>query len=86
MQGAEGALQETTTALQRIRQLAVQAQSGINSSSDKAALQQEVIALVSEISTTGRQTRFAENAILDGSYSATLLVGANAGQSLSVNL
>ncbi|MBE1302049.1 MAG: flagellin FliC [Alteromonadaceae bacterium] len=86
VQVAEGALQETTTALQRIRQLAVQAQSGINSSSDKAALQQEVTALVSEISRIGSQTRFADNAILDGSYSATFQVGANAGQSLSVNL
>ncbi|MEW9797594.1 flagellin N-terminal helical domain-containing protein [Alteromonas sp. CYL-A6] len=85
-QTAEGALQETTTALQRIRQLAVQAQNGINSSSDKLALQKEVSALKSEISRIGQQTQFNGVAILDGSFSAAFLVGANAGQTISVNL
>lgn len=84
-QSAEGALQETTRALQRIRQLAVQSQSGINSSSDRAALQQEVTALVAEISRVGSDTQFAGNDILDGTYSATFLIGANAGSTTSVN-
>ena len=43
-QTAEGALSETTTALQRIRTLAIQSQNGINSSADRAALQKEVSA------------------------------------------
>ncbi|XOV77576.1 MAG: flagellin [Aestuariibacter sp.] len=86
LQSAEGALQESTTALQRIRVLAVQAQSGINNSADRAALQQEVAALTSELSRIGSETQFAGFYLLNGSYSATFQIGANAGQSLSINL
>lgn len=86
LQSAEGALQESTTALQRIRVLAVQAQSGINTSADRAALQQEVAALTSELSRISTETQFAGFYLLNGSYSATFQIGANAGQSLSVNL
>jgi flagellin len=85
-QTAEGALQETTTALQRIRQLAVQAQNGINSSADKLALQKEVSALKAEISRIGANTEFNGIGILSGSFSAKFLVGANSGQTISVNL
>ena len=49
-QTAEGALGEVTTSLQRIRQLAVQSQNGINSDADREALQKEVTALRTEIS------------------------------------
>ncbi|MEW9797592.1 flagellin N-terminal helical domain-containing protein [Alteromonas sp. CYL-A6] len=85
-QTAEGALAEVTTSLQRIRQLAVQAQNGINSSADKLALQKEVSALKTEISRVGSDTQFGSVNILDGSFSASFLVGANAGQTISVNL
>lgn len=85
-QTAEGALQEVTQSLQRIRQLAVQSQNGINSSADRTALQSEVSALKQEISRISQNTQFAGNNILNGSFSATFLVGANAGQSISVNL
>lgn len=85
-QVAEGSLIETTNALQRIRQLAIQAQNGINASSDRTALQQEVTALINEISRIGTDTRFAGNNILSGSYSATFLIGAFAGQTISVNI
>ncbi|WP_111976550.1 flagellin N-terminal helical domain-containing protein [Algibacillus agarilyticus] len=85
-QTAEGALQEITTSMQRIRQLAVQSQSGINSSSDRAALQKEVTALKSEISRIGQTTQFAGVDLLKGDYSASFLVGANGGQSISVTV
>ncbi|SBS25509.1 Flagellar filament 33 kDa core protein [Marinomonas aquimarina] len=85
-QVAEGALQETTTALHRIRQLAVQSQNGINSSADRAALQKEVTALVAEMSRIATDTQFGGVDLLTGDYSAKFLVGANAGQSISVNL
>ncbi|MDH2431313.1 flagellin [Pokkaliibacter plantistimulans] len=85
-QTAEGALDETTTALQRIRTLAVQSQNGINSSSDRAALQKEVTALVTEISRIATTTQFGGTNILTGGYSAKFLVGANAGQTISVNI
>ncbi len=86
VQVGEGALAEVTTSLQRIRQLAIQSQNGINSSSDRTALQQEVTALVSEISRIGADTQFGNVNILDGTFSSTFQVGANAGQSISVNL
>ncbi|GMM68382.1 flagellin A [Alteromonas sp. MTD1] len=85
-QTAEGALQETTTALQRIRTLAVQSQNGINSSADRVALQKEVSALRTEISRISTTTQFAGVNVLSGDFSAKFLVGANAGQTISVNL
>lgn len=85
-QTAEGAMQETTTALQRIRTLAIQSQNGINSSSDRLALQKEVSALRTEISRIATTTQFAGVEVLSGAFSARFLVGANAGQTISVNL
>lgn len=85
-QTAEGALDETTTALQRIRQLAVQSQNGINSSADRLALQKEVSALATEITRISTDSQFNGVDILTGGFSAQFLVGANAGQTISVNL
>jgi len=85
-QTAEGALQETTNALQRIRTLAVQAQNGINSSADRVALQEEVSALRLEMSRIGATTEFGGVSILTGGFSAAFLVGANGGQNISVNI
>ncbi|WJG10563.1 flagellin [Aliiglaciecola sp. LCG003] len=85
-QTAEGALGEVTSSLQRIRTLAVQSQNGINSSSDRLALQKEVSALKTEISRISTDSQFAGVDILTGSFSAAFLVGANGGQTISVNL
>lgn len=85
-QTAEGAMEEITNALQRIRTLAVQSQNGINSSADRVALQKEVSALKTEISRIATTTQFGGVNLLDGKYSAKFLVGANAGQSISVNI
>ncbi len=86
VQTAEGAMQEVTTSLQRVRQLALQSQNGINSSTDRAALQKEVSALKTEISRIGTTTQFGGVDLLTGGYSAAFLVGANGGQTISVNL
>jgi flagellin len=85
-QTIEGALAETTSALQRIRVLAVQSQNGINASSDRVALQKEVQALKDEMSRIASTTQFGGVNVLDGSYSSAFLVGANAGQTISVNV
>lgn len=84
VQTAEGAMQEITSSLQRIRQLAVQSQNGINTSSDRTALQKEVSALKTEISRIGATTQFADVNLLNGTYSASFLVGANGGDSQSI--
>jgi flagellin len=85
-QTAEGALSETTSSLQRIRQLAVQSQNGINSSADRTALQKEVSALKLEISRISTDTQFNSVDLLAGGFSAAFLIGANSGQTISVNL
>lgn len=85
-QTVEGALQESTTALQRIRVLAIQSQNGINSAADRNALQKEVSALKAEISRVAVTTQFAGVEVLRGDYSSQFLVGANSGQTISINV
>jgi len=85
-QVAEGAMEEITNSLQRIRVLAIQAQNGINSNDDRAALQKEVSALKLEMSRIATTTQFGNQNLLTGAYSAKFLVGANANQNISVNL
>lgn len=85
-QTAEGALGETTSSLQRIRQLAVQSQNGINSDADRNALNKEVSALIAEVSRIATDTQFNGMELFDGTFSASFLVGANSGQNISVNL
>ena len=65
-QTIEGALDETTNMLQRIRTLAVQSANGTNSAEDRAALQQEVTQLCAEINRIAKDTTFAGKTILDG--------------------
>ena len=86
-QTAEGALGQVGDALQRIRELSVQSANATNSSSDRAALQQEVSQLVSEISRIGDTTSFNGLKILDGSYTnQQYQVGANAGEVINVSV
>jgi len=85
-QTAEGAMEEITTSLQRIRVLAVQSQNGINNSKDRTALQKEVSALKKEISRIATTTEFGGVKLLSGTFSAKFLVGANAGQNISINI
>ena len=65
-QTIEGALDETTNMLQRIRVLAVQSANGTNSASDRKAIQEEVTQLSQEINRIARQTTFAGATILNG--------------------
>ncbi|WP_152206420.1 flagellin [Marinobacter changyiensis] len=85
-QTAEGALGEITNALSRIRDLAVQSANDTNSSSDREALNQEVGALISEVERISQSTQFNGQTILNGDLdSLTFQVGANAGQTISVD-
>jgi flagellin len=87
IQTASSALSSLTSSLQRIRQLAVQASTGSLSSSDQAALQQEVAAQISEVNRIASQTTYNGTNILDGSAGdVTFQVGANVGQTISLNL
>ena len=86
-QTAEGALGELTSNLQRIRELAVQAANSTNSSSDRAALDQEVQQRLAEVDRIASQTSFNGQKILDGTFgNATFQVGANVGETITVGL
>ncbi|TNC83805.1 MAG: hypothetical protein CSH37_12930, partial [Thalassolituus sp.] len=85
-QTAEGALGSINESLQRIRELAVQSANATNSDVDREALQAEVDQLVSEISRTADETDFNGRKLLDGSFSATFQIGANAGQTVDVSI
>ncbi|QPG04965.1 flagellin FliC [Salinimonas marina] len=85
-QTSEGALSEVTTGLQRIRQLAVQSQNGVNSSADRNALQKEVSALKTEVTRIASDTQFGGVDLLSGSFSAKFLVGSEAGQTIDVTI
>ncbi len=85
-QVAEGALGESTNALQRIRELAVQSANDTNSPSDRKALNQEVSALIAEINRIASTTQFNGRNILDGTLSDfSFQVGANANQTILVD-
>ena len=77
-QTAEGALQEISNNLQRIRELAVQAANGTNSPEDKQALQKEVQQLKDEITRVVDNTKFNGKQLLNASGTISIQVGANA--------
>ncbi|GAB4260407.1 MAG: FliC/FljB family flagellin [Methylomicrobium sp.] len=86
-QTGEGALEEVTNALQRMRTLAVQAANDTNSVSDRQALQLEVRQLVDEINRIGNTTEFNGKALLNGEDSEfSFQIGSNAGQQLTVKM
>lgn len=83
-QTAEGALEETTSMMQRMRVLAIQSANGSNSADDRAALQKEFAQLNEEIDRVASTTTFGGVKVLDGTYSADFQVGADASQTISV--
>lgn len=85
-QTAEGAMQEVTDMLQRMRELSLQAVHGVNSDADRASLDSEVQALKAEIDRIAGSTTFNNMNILDGSYNASFQIGYNMGETLSLNL
>ncbi|MCW8357235.1 MULTISPECIES: flagellin [Marinomonas] len=85
-QTAEGALDETTNMLQRMRTLSIQASNGSNSDKDRAAIQQEVSQLSTEINRIASDTTFGGENLLDGTYNGIFQVGADSNQTISFNL
>ena len=90
-QTAEGALQESTNILQRMRELSLQSANGSNSADDRASLQKEVAALQTELTRISDTTSFGNQQLLDGTAGngSGLLefqVGANANETISFTL
>lgn len=85
-QTAEGALDETTSMLQRMRTLSIQAANGSNSDKDRIALQQEMAQLSEEINRIADTTTFGGRNLLDGTYEGIFQVGADANQTISFTM
>lgn len=85
-QTAEGALDETTTMVQRMRVLALQSANGSNTAADRTALQSEFSELQSEINRIATDTTFGGVNILDGSYNQNFQVGADANQTINITI
>lgn len=86
-QTAEGALQEVNNNLNRMRELAIQSANGTLTTADRATLDTEFQALITEIDRVSSQTSFNGVALLDGSLTALdLQVGTSAGETISVTL
>ena len=85
-QTAEGALQETTSILQRMRELSVQSGNDTNTGTDRSSLQKEVGQLQQELNRIANTTAFNGKNLLDGSFNAQRFqVGANANQTISIS-
>ena len=86
-QTAEGALDESSNILQRVRELGVQAANDTNTQGDRESIQEEVSQLIGELDRIASTTNFNSNNILDGSFlGANFHVGANARETITVNL
>lgn len=87
IQVAEGALNETSNMLQRIREISIQAANGIYSDGDRATLNAEVKQLLSQVDFVSKNTEFNGRKILDGSGAQVdLQVGADANQTVSFKI
>ncbi len=95
IQTAEGALTETHSILQRMRELAVQASNGTMTDGDRVAIQSEVNQLTDEINRIGNTTSFNTRTLIDGSLDKkpdgtpvefSFQIGANEGEELKINI
>lgn len=87
VQTAEGALNESHSILQRMRDLAVQAANGTNTTSDRTKIEDELTQLQTELSRIAGQTEFNTKKLLDGKYiGARYQIGANSGQYMTLTI
>lgn len=86
-QTAEGALQQSTNLLQRMRDLSIQSANGSNSDADRTSLQKEVSALQSELTRIADTTTFGGRKLMDGTFgTSSFQVGSNAYETIDVSL
>ncbi len=86
-QTAEGAMNETTNILQRMRDLSLQSSNGSNSRSERLAIQEEVTALNDELNRIAETTSFGGNKLLNGSFGdKSFQIGASSGEAVSLSM
>ncbi len=85
-QTAEGAMEEITSSLQRVRTLASQAANGSNTDEDRLAIQDEIRALMAEVNRIAGDTTFGGENLLDGTYNGVFQVGSDAVQTIGFSM
>ncbi|CDT07983.1 MULTISPECIES: flagellin [Vibrio] len=86
-QTAEGAMNESTNILQRMRDLSLQSSNGSNSKSERVAIQEEVSALNTELNRIAETTSFGGNRLLNGTYgSQSFQIGADSGEAVMLSM
>ncbi|CAK2652242.1 flagellin [Vibrio gigantis] len=86
-QTAEGAMNESTNILQRMRDLSLQSSNGSNSKSERVAIQEEVSALNTELNRIAETTSFGGNKLLNGTYgSQSFQIGADSGEAVMLTM
>ncbi|MDA0146963.1 MULTISPECIES: flagellin [Vibrio] len=86
-QTAEGAMNESTSILQRIRDLSLQSSNGTNSDSEREAINEEVMALQDELNRIAETTSFGGRKLLNGSFGeASFQIGASSGEAIIMGL
>ncbi|UUM29853.1 flagellin [Vibrio japonicus] len=86
-QTAEGAMNETTNILQRMRDLSLQSANGSNSKSERVAIQEEVTALNDELNRIAETTSFGGNKLLNGTFQTkSMQIGADNGEAVMLTL
>ncbi|GEK60118.1 flagellin [Marinococcus halophilus] len=86
IQTAEGALNETHSILQRMRELAVQSSNDTNNGTDREEIQKEVDQLSQELGRISDNTEFNTQNLLDGSFTGKFHIGANTGQNIEISI
>ncbi len=84
IQTAEGALNETHSILQRMRELAVQSSSDTNTEADRSEIQKEINELAAEITRISETTEFNTQALLNGKFNSKFHIGANEAQNVDL--
>ncbi|MGL6296463.1 MAG: flagellin, partial [Plesiomonas sp.] len=86
-QTAEGAMQESTNILNKMRDLALQSANGSNSDADRAAMQKEVDSLKNEMTRIAETTTFGGQKLIDGSFGTkSFQVGSEANETIDISL
>ena len=86
-QVAEGAMNESTNILQRMRDLSLQSANGSNSKSERVAIQEEVTALNDELNRIAETTSFGGNKLLNGTYGTqSFQIGADSGEAVMLSM
>ncbi|CAH7362789.1 Polar flagellin F [Vibrio chagasii] len=87
MQTAEGAMNETTNIMQRMRDLSLQASNGSNSQSERTVIQEEITALNDELNRIAETTSFGGKKLLNGNFGSTSFqIGGSSGEAVQIGL